>query len=75
MNCVVDSTTNFFVASCYDCTELIKNRRYAIAYATLEYLVAKRACVLFATHYHMLVEDYEQDSNVALYHMSCLQAG
>jgi DNA mismatch repair protein MSH6 len=45
----------------------------AIAHAVLTYLV-QIACprVIFATHYHLLVEDWSVDPRVQLGHMDCL---
>eukprot|EP00752_Nemacystus_decipiens_P016520 g14766.t2 len=45
----------------------------AIAHAVAHYLVKSAKCLaMFATHYHSLVEDWGQHSEVALGHMSCL---
>lgn len=45
----------------------------AIAHAVLEHLVGQVQCrVLFATHYHLLVEDWQCDSRVQMGHMDCL---
>ncbi|CAN0061706.1 unnamed protein product, partial [Hapterophycus canaliculatus] len=44
----------------------------AIAHAVAHYLVKSAKCLaMFATHYHSLVEDWGQHSEVALGHMSC----
>jgi len=41
----------------------------AIAYAVIQYLKKKGALTLFSTHYHMLMEEFEHDKQVAMYHM------
>jgi DNA mismatch repair protein MSH6 len=44
----------------------------AIAHAVVDHLVSKIRCrALFATHYHLLVEDWEIDPRVKLGHMDC----
>lgn len=44
----------------------------AIAYAVLKYLAEEIKCfLLFATHYHLLLEEFSLYSNVACYHMAC----
>jgi DNA mismatch repair protein MSH6 len=44
----------------------------AIAHAVVNHLVSKIHCrTLFATHYHLLVEDWEIDPRVKLGHMDC----
>lgn len=44
----------------------------AIAHAVLKYLAEDIKCfVLFATHYHLLLEEFALYSNVACYHMAC----
>ena len=44
---------------------------YSIAHAVLEYLVTDIRCrCLFATHYHMLLEDFSNREGVTSYHMS-----
>ncbi|CAM9678906.1 unnamed protein product [Choristocarpus tenellus] len=48
----------------------------AIAHAVANFLVKSAKCLaMFATHYHSLVEDWGQHSEVALGHMSCLVEG
>jgi DNA mismatch repair ATPase MutS len=48
----------------------------AIAYAVTKHLVDVVGCrTLFATHYHGLTEDFEDDSDVALGHMGCIVEG
>lgn len=45
----------------------------AIATAVLAYLSHSVRCItLFSTHYHNLVEEFTQDSDVALRHMACI---
>jgi DNA mismatch repair protein MSH6 len=45
---------------------------YSIANAVLSYLVRQIKCrTLFATHYHMLLDDYRNCPGVSSYHMSC----
>lgn len=45
----------------------------AIAHAVVDYLVSKIRCrSLFATHYHLLIEDWEIDPRIKLGHMDCL---
>lgn len=45
----------------------------AIAFAVTKHLVELVGCrTLFATHYHNLTEDFEDDPDVALGHMACL---
>eukprot|EP00258_Populus_trichocarpa_P024994 XP_024441013.1 DNA mismatch repair protein MSH6 [Populus trichocarpa] len=44
----------------------------AIAESVLEHFVHKVQCRgMFSTHYHRLAVDYQKDSKVSLYHMSC----
>jgi len=44
----------------------------AIAYAVTDHLVAKIKCkCLFATHYHLLTEEFKANPNVGLFHMGC----
>ena len=46
----------------------------AIAHSVLHYLLKeKRTLLMFATHYHLLVEDWKDDKELALYHMSCFE--
>ncbi|RYH28579.1 hypothetical protein EON65_11700 [archaeon] len=45
----------------------------AVAHSVVHYLVNNTRCrSLFATHYHLLVQDWEIDSRVCLGHMDCL---
>lgn len=45
----------------------------AIAHAVVEHLVSQIGCrTLFATHYHMLVQDWEMDPRIQLGHMDCM---
>jgi len=45
----------------------------AIASAVIEDLTSRIACrTLFSTHYHSLCEDFQNDANVRLGHMSCM---
>ena len=45
----------------------------AIAHAVVEHFVSFKHCrVLFATHYHSLIKDWELDPRVKLGHMDCL---
>ena len=45
---------------------------YAIAHSVLKYMVNTLKCrAMFATHYHMLLDDFRQVKNVASYHMAC----
>ena len=45
---------------------------YSIANAVLSYLVRKIKCrSLFATHYHMLLDDFRNCPGVQSYHMAC----
>lgn len=45
----------------------------AVAHSVVHHLVsAKRCRTLFATHYHLLIEDWEVDPRVKLGHMDCL---
>jgi DNA mismatch repair protein MSH6 len=47
---------------------------YSIANAVLSYLVRKIKCrTLFATHYHMLLDDFRECPGVQSYHMACKQ--
>jgi DNA mismatch repair protein MSH6 len=47
---------------------------YSIANAVLRYLVKNIKCrTLFATHYHMLLEDFRSAKNVAPYFMGCIE--
>ena len=44
----------------------------AIAYAVLKYLAEHTKCLtLFATHYHLLLEEFKLYSNIGNFHMSC----
>ena len=44
----------------------------AIAYSILCYILENMKCrTLFATHYHMLLEEFRNHPNVAFYHMAC----
>lgn len=46
---------------------------YAIAYAVLEHLIRHIGCAtLFSTHYHMLTDEFANNPNVSLKHMSCI---
>eukprot|EP01134_Creolimax_fragrantissima_P008209 CFRG8209T1 len=46
---------------------------YAIAYAVLRHLISRVGCrAMFATHYHMLCEEFRRDRRVINMHMSCL---
>ena len=43
---------------------------YAIAHAVLDYLVKRIHCrSMFATHYHMLIDDFRDKEGVLAYHM------
>jgi DNA mismatch repair protein MSH6 len=45
---------------------------YSIANSVLSYLVRNIKCrSLFATHYHMLLDDYRDCPGVQSYHMAC----
>lgn len=45
----------------------------AIAHSVLQYLLSKnQSRVLFATHYHSLIEDWDMDPRVQLGHMECI---
>jgi len=45
---------------------------YSIANSVLRHIVAKIKCrCLFATHYHMLLDDFRKVPGVESYHMSC----
>lgn len=45
---------------------------YSIANSVLRYLIRNIRCrTLFATHYHMLLDDFRGVSGIASYHMSC----
>eukprot|EP01039_Chlorochromonas_danica_P006940 gene6940-7680_t len=45
----------------------------AIAHSVVNHLVSQKRCrTLFATHYHLLIEDWEVDPRVRLGHMDCL---
>ena len=45
---------------------------YSIANSVLKYLVRRIKCrTLFATHYHMLIDDFRLFKHVACYHMAC----
>jgi len=42
----------------------------AIAYSTLKYIAEKLKCItLFATHYHLLLEEFQLYQNISNYHM------
>lgn len=44
----------------------------AIAYSTLKYIAEKIGCItLFATHYHLLLEEFRLYKNVVNYNMTC----
>ena len=46
----------------------------AIAHSVLHHLIHKVKCLLlFATHYHLLVDDWKHDKGVGLFHMSCFE--
>ncbi|KNC79982.1 hypothetical protein SARC_07637 [Sphaeroforma arctica JP610] len=46
---------------------------YAIAFAVLKHLINDVGCrAMFATHYHMLCEEFKRERSVANMHMSCL---
>ena len=43
----------------------------AIAYAVISYIAHQIECrCLFSTHYHILTEDFRNDSNISMFHMS-----
>ena len=43
----------------------------AISYATLKYLTEKTQCLtMFATHYHLLVQEFHMYKNISTYHMA-----
>lgn len=45
----------------------------AIAWAVIEFLCRQTRCLtLFSTHYHMLMEEYANDKDIAMYHMACV---
>lgn len=45
----------------------------AIASAAVQHLVERSKCLsLFATHYHSLLDEWEENNNVMLGHMECL---
>lgn len=47
---------------------------YSIANSVLRYLVRRTKCLtLFATHYHMLLQDFRETPRVHSYHMACRQ--
>lgn len=47
---------------------------YSIANAVLSHLVRKIKCrTLFATHYHMLLDDYKECPGVQSYYMDCTE--
>lgn len=46
--------------------------RYSIAYSVLQKLSQQGCRVLFATHYHMLTEEFKGNKEVALKHMAVL---
>ncbi len=47
---------------------------YAIAKSVLRYLTSDIKCRgLFATHYHMLLDDFRGVEGVSSYHMACIQ--
>ena len=49
---------------------------YSIAFAVLNHIVSKILCrCLFATHYHMLLEDFRDNKCVQSYTMECTQQG
>jgi len=44
----------------------------SIAYGTLKYVAEKVGCItLFATHYHLLLEEFRLYKNIETYHMEC----
>lgn len=46
----------------------------AIAYAVLKYILENiKCCTLFATHYHMLIEDFKMYKNCRNYRMTYLE--
>ena len=46
---------------------------YAIAKSVLRYLTDNIKCrCLFATHYHMLLDDFRGANGISSYHMACL---
>jgi len=48
----------------------------AIASATVQHLVERSKCVsLFATHYHSLLDEWDNTPNVRLGHMECIVSG
>ena len=45
----------------------------AIAHAVVDYIVSQLRCrTLFATHYHLLIQDWEMDPRIRLGHMDCM---
>merc|ERR1712070_298612 len=45
----------------------------AIAHAVVDYLVQRKKCLtMFATHYHLLIQDWRNDPRVTFGHMACL---
>ena len=45
---------------------------YSIAYSVLNYMLKKIECrCLFATHYHMLLDDFRDYPGVSSYYMAC----
>jgi DNA mismatch repair protein MSH6 len=44
----------------------------ALAYAVARFLADEVKCLtLFSTHYHMLMREFQNDKNIAMYHMLC----
>jgi len=44
----------------------------AIAYSVIKFLAEQTCCLtLFSTHYHMLMEEFSNDSRISMYHMAC----
>lgn len=44
----------------------------AIAYSILKYMIENLKCrCLFATHYHILLEEFQNSQNVCFYNMAC----
>ena len=45
---------------------------YSIANAVLRYMISNVRCrTLFATHYHLLLEDFRSSEGISSYHMAC----
>ena len=46
----------------------------AIAHSVLYYLMyVQKTLLMFATHYHLLIDDWKDNDLLALYHMSCFE--